>query len=378
MLGLGHTPENVIEVMGRPCVMANVMTPQVGQMRLVNAMKAEIGHTRDTGCPFTGFLFMNSGSESVTVGLRIVDINAKIETDTGGVHAGMPCRRLSLRGSFHGRTDRPAAYSDSARLAYEKHLASFRDRNKLIVVEANDVEGLHAAFTEARERAEFIEAVLIEPVMGEGNPGVAVTREFYDAARTLTTENGAMFLVDSIQAGLRAQGCLSIIDYPGFEDCEPPDMETYSKALNAGQYPLSVLAMSPRAAELFTSGVYGNTMTANARAMDIGVTVLESITPELRANIRERGAELVEKLKALAEELDGPIVDVQGTGLLVSCALDAERYKAYGTESVEEYMRMHGIGVIHGGKNALRFTPHFRVTSAELDLIVDAIRDAVL
>ena len=51
-------------------------------------------------------------------------------------------------------------------------------------------------------------------------------------------------MVDSIQAGLRAHGTLSIVDYPGFEDAESPDIEAYSKALNAGQYPLSVLAMN--------------------------------------------------------------------------------------------------------------------------------------
>ena len=30
--------------------------------------------------------------------------------------------------------------------------------------------------------------------------------------------------------------------------------------------------------------------------------------------------------------------------------------------------------MIHGGENALRFTPHFRITSAEIDLIVNLIR----
>jgi adenylyltransferase/sulfurtransferase len=37
---------------------------------------------------------------------------------------------------------------------------------------------------------------------------------------------------------------LSFVDYPGMEGIAAPDMETYSKALNAGQYPLSVLAVS--------------------------------------------------------------------------------------------------------------------------------------
>lgn len=72
-----------------------------------------------------------------------------------------------------------------------------------------------------------------------------------------------MLIIDSIQAGIRATGCLSLVDYPGFEDCEAPDMETWSKALNGGQYPLSVVGLSKRAAATYARGVYGNTMTTN-------------------------------------------------------------------------------------------------------------------
>ena len=36
--------------------------------------------------------------------------------------------------------------------------------------------------------------------------------------------------VDSIQAGFRGTGYLSIVDGPGFEDCEAPDLESWSKA----------------------------------------------------------------------------------------------------------------------------------------------------
>ena len=97
----------------------------------------------------------------------------------------------------------------------------------------------------------FIELMAIEPVQGEGNPGQCITREFYDEARKLTNEHGSLLLIDSIQAGFRGQGCLSVIDYEGFEDCEAPDLETWSKALNAGQYPLSVLGMNSKASELY-------------------------------------------------------------------------------------------------------------------------------
>ena len=82
---------------------------------------------------------------------------------------------------------------------------------------------------------------------------------------------------------------MSIIDYPGFEDAEAPDMETFSKAMNAGQYPLSVLGMTQRASDLYIRGVYGNTMTANPRAIEVACAVLDNITPEFRKNVKDRG-----------------------------------------------------------------------------------------
>jgi hypothetical protein len=41
-------------------------------------------------------------------------------------------------------------------------------------------------------------------------------------------------------------------------------------------------------------------------------------------------------------------------------------------------MRTQGCNVIHGGQNALRYTPYFGITSAEVELIVDATRQALL
>ena len=377
MLGLGHGPDPVLDAMTRPHVMANIMTPSFSQYRLVHALRKEVGHSLPGGCPFQRFLCLNSGSEAVTVAARISDINAKLLTDPGGRHAGKPIKIMALKGAFHGRTDRPAQFSDSTLESYTTHLASFRDRDVLLTIPPNDLNALEAAFVKVERDKVFLEAMFLEPVMGEGNPGLAVTPEFYDLARKLTRQHGALLLVDSIQAGLRARGCLSIVDYPGFENSDTPDMETYSKAINAGQYPLSVLAMTEQTAGLFRKGVYGNTMTTNPRAMDVAVAVLGQVTPELRSNIRERGEEFLVKLKALKDELNGPITKVQGTGLLFSCELSPE-YKCYGTGSVEHYLRTRGFGVIHGGKRSLRFTPHFGITTEEVDLMIDGIRDGLM
>jgi acetylornithine/succinyldiaminopimelate/putrescine aminotransferase len=376
MLGFGHNDPAILAALSRPQVMANVMSPSVAQMRFTAALDSELGRSRGKN-PYAHYLCLNSGSESVSLACRIADVNAKAMTDAGARHAGRTIKRLAVKGAFHGRTEAPALYSDSTRKTYQQNLASYRHEESVITVGPYDVDQLKAAFADADKHGWFIEAMFLEPVMGEGDPGRAVTPEFYRAARELTEAHGTLLLVDSIQAGLRAHGVLSITDYPGFEKLPAPDMETFSKALNAGQYPLSVLAVGDRAAGLYRKGIYGNTMTANPRALDVALATLGELTDEVRQNIRERGKEFVDKLGALKHELGGLITKVQGTGLLFSCEL-APEYKCYGAGSTEEYMREHGIGVIHGGANSLRFTPHFKVTSAEVDLVVAHVRKALL
>ena len=375
MLGFGHTPAAVLDAMARPQVMANIMTPSLSQLRFDRALRKEIGHTRG-GCPFAKFLCLNSGSESVGLAARIADINSKLMTDPDGRHAGRTIKRIVVKGSFHGRTERPALYSDSSRKSYQQHLASYRGEDSVIAIPPYDVDALKQAFADAETKGWFVEAVFLEPVMGEGDPGRSVPPAFYAAARELTRSHGSLFLVDSIQAGLRAHGVLSIVDYPGFEGLDAPDMETYSKALNAAQYPLAVLAVNERAAGLYRKGVYGNTMTTNPRALDVACATLAQLTPQVRENIRKRGVEAVQKLQQLQAELGGLITNVQGTGLLFSCELSPV-FKCYGAGSTEEWLRQHGLNVIHGGANSLRFTPHFAMDAEELDLLVGMVGKAL-
>lgn len=378
MLGFGHHPDAVVAALGRPWVVANIMTPSPTHRHFVDALRAELGHTRPGGCPFDRFLCVNSGSEAVTVGMRLADARARRLTDPGGRHEGAAVRVLALEGGFHGRTDRPAHASDSTRSSYAAHLRTFRDDPEpLITVPPNDLEALRRAFAEAEADGVYIELVLLEPVMGEGQPGVALSRAFYDEARRLTRAHGSLLLIDSIQAGLRTHGTLSIVDYPGFTDAEPPDLETWSKAINAAQYPLSVLGLTSEAAAEYATGIYGNTMTANPRALEVALAVLRELTPEVRANIVARGAELLEGLRALQRELPDVVTDVTGTGLLVAAHLDPAVAPVLGFDGVERACRARGLGVIHGGRNAIRLTPHFRITSDEVQLVLRELTAAL-
>ena len=137
-----------------------------------------------------------------------------------------------------------------------------------------------------------------------------------------------------------------------------------------------MLAVTEAAAAIYKRGLYGNTMTANPRALDVACAVLAQVTPELRANIQERGRQAIALLEGLKDELGDRITKVQGTGLLFSCELTKE-FKGYGAGSTEEWMREHGIGVIHGGANSLRFTPRFETCNDELELLVSMVGRAL-
>ena len=375
MLGFGHAPERLVASLSAEHVMANVLTPSISQRRFIDRMRRQIGiHRPEKQCPYSHFACVNSGSEAMTVIARLSDVHAKRMTDAGGEYAGRKPGFLSLQGSFHGRTERPALASHSTVRAYQQ-LASFRQQ-LLFTVPANDIEQLKLAFETADRDGIYIEAMFLEPVQGEGNPGCAITPDFYAAARELSRAYGSLLIVDSIQAGFRAQGVLSIVDYPGFTHLPPPDAEGFSKALSGGQYPFSAVALSPETAALYRPGLYGNTMAATPRALEAACSVLDGIDEDLRRNIRTIGREFLGKLEELRAEFPNLVLSAQGTGLLLSLQL-IETCPVIGPDGVERQVQRRGINVIHGGRNSLRFTPPFHISSAEVDLIIHTVRQVL-
>lgn len=115
-------------------------------------------------------------------------------------------------------------------------------------------------------------------------------------------------------------------------------------------------------------------MTGNPRACRVATAVLESLTDDVRRNIVEMGDYAKAKYRELQKEYPTFITAVEGTGLLYAVGLDEEAFAVVATEGAEYVLRKQGLGVIHGGKNALRFTPHFNITRDEMDMQVEFVR----
>ena len=202
--------------------------------------------------------------------------------------------------------------------------------------------------------------------MGEGNPGSMITPDFYDVAKEITKKEDSLLIIDSIQAGFRCTGELSLVDYPKFISKRKPDIEVFSKAINGGQFPLSVLGLSTKAIDRFNFGLYGNSMTGNPRGLEVANTIFSMMTPKVKQNIVSKGRYLKKEFIKLQEKYNF-IQNVTGSGLLLGIHLDK---KVIDVLDAEFHLRMMGLNIIHGGYNALRLTPWFLITKKECDLIV--------
>ena len=360
MLGYGHSPDWALNVLNREHVMANVMTPSYEQSLLANKLKEKIKIGKP--CPYDKFAFLNSGSEAMELAGRIIDtIGKKKNTKKWS-------KCIVLKDSFHGRTSHASLFSDSCSEFYKNNLKSFEYHNFVDTVEINNTDELTNKINNTLNNGFELDAIIMEPVMGEGRPGIALSSDFYNLARQKTIELDSILLIDSVQAGIRTNGCLSVVDYPSLKGCIAPDMEVFSKAINSGIYPLSVLALKKEISEKYTVGTYGNTMCANPKALDIGFETLSRLDENVSNNIVKQGHNFVAMLNNLKHLYPKVIEDITGTGLLIAAHIN-NKYAVVGENGLEMNCRKRGLNVIHGGKNALRFTPNFLINENEIQLI---------
>ena len=94
-----------------------------------------------------------------------------------------------------------------------------------------------------------------------------------------------------------------------------------------------------------------------------------TINHYVNENIRDKGAKFINMLNDVKKHYPFIATHVTGQGLL--CALHIKKhYPVVNDVNGLEYLcRKNGLNVIHGGKNALRFTPNFNITDEEIELV---------
>jgi acetylornithine/N-succinyldiaminopimelate aminotransferase len=196
--------------------------------------------------------------------------------------------------------------------------------------------------------------VLLETIQGEG--GIyPVTDAFWERARALASQYGALLIADEIQCGLGRTGRHFV--YQKFPS--KPDVVVIAKPLAAG-LPLGAILTTEAVASRISPGLHGTTFGGGPMICAVALEFLKIVEDEkLLKNIRERGADLLEGLARVAAKFDF-IKEVRGEGLMLGIELSVE-----GGPFVSEAMRS-GLLINCTHDYTLRLLPPFFITRAQV------------
>ncbi|WP_241386341.1 acetylornithine transaminase [Rhodococcus sp. CH91] len=281
--------------------------------------------------------FCNSGTEANEAAFKIARLT------------GRP-KIIACEKAFHGRTMGALALTGQPdkRAPFEPMPAGVE------FVPYGDLDALEAAVDENTA------AVFLEPIMGES--GVVVPPEGYLAgARRITTERGALLVLDEVQTGIARTGTFFAHQATGIV----PDVMTLAKGLGGGLPIGAVLATGP-AAELFQPGKHGTTFGGNPVCAAAALAVLRTIDEQgLLDHVNAVG----KTLAAGIEELGHPLVShVRGSGLLLGVVLAAPKAPA-----VETAARDAGFLVNAAASDVIRLAPPLILTEQQAENFVTAL-----
>jgi acetylornithine aminotransferase len=282
--------------------------------------------------------FANSGAEAVEAAI-------KLSRRTG--RSGL----VAAEGAFHGRTTGALALT---------HKAAYREPFEPLIpgvthVPFGDEEALRAAVGPGTA------AVVLEPLQGEAGV-LSADPAYLRLARELTTEHGALLILDEIQTGMGRTGTWFAYQQAGVV----PDAITVAKGLGGGVPIGALVAFGPDVAGLLTAGQHGTTFGGNPLAASAGLAVIDTIEEQgLLAHATAAGQHLADAVLALG---DSRITGVRGAGLLRAVTL-ADPVAA----EVATLAREAGFIVNPVAPDALRLAPPLVVTTDELDTFVEAL-----
>jgi 4-aminobutyrate aminotransferase-like enzyme/Ser/Thr protein kinase RdoA (MazF antagonist) len=197
---------------------------------------------------------------------------------------------------------------------------------------------------------------------------------YLEAAFAHVRAAGGVCVADEVQVGFGRVGDA----FWGFGDAVP-DIVTMGKPIGNG-HPLAAVVTTPEIAASFVTGIeYFNTFGGNPVSAEIGLAVLDAIeTERLQAAARERGAQLLEGLRAIEHPLIG---DVRGRGLFIGVELSLAGRAPATREAaaVKEALKRRGILISTDGPddNVLKIKPPLVISEADCDRFLRALREVL-
>ncbi|MEK9724213.1 MAG: aminotransferase class III-fold pyridoxal phosphate-dependent enzyme, partial [Rhodospirillaceae bacterium] len=204
-------------------------------------------------------------------------------------------------------------------------------------------------------------------------------------------QHGVLLILDEVMCGMGRTGTLFACEQDGVS----PDIICIAKGLGAGYQPIGATLVQARLYDAFQSGSglfqHGHTYMGHPTACAGALAVQRRIQgADLLAQVRQRGAELTEKLTERFGNHPN-VGDIRGRGLFIGVELVADRTSK---ETFDPALKLHakikaaamdeGLICYPGGGTAdgvrgdhVLLAPPFIISPDELDELVDKFGRAV-
>jgi acetylornithine/N-succinyldiaminopimelate aminotransferase len=335
---LGHAHPRIVKVIRREAARAIHLSNLYH-----NAFQGPLARKLADWSGLDRVFFTNSGTEAIDGAMKLARLLGRKPDEPADAPA-KKYRFLALENSFHGRT-----FGAISVTATEKYRLPFAPVVPGVeFVRFNDISDLEAKFDDT------VCAVLLETIQGEG--GIyPLSEAFWNRARALATQHGALLIADEIQCGLGRTG--RYFAYQKYS--AKPDIAVIAKPLAAG-LPLGAILTTEAIASRVSPGMHGTTFGGGPLACSVALEFLKIVEEEkLLENVRARGTELREGLIKLASQFDF-IREIRAEGLMIGIELSVE-----GSPFVTEAMQ-RGLLINCTHDFTLRLLPPFIITSAQV------------
>jgi 4-aminobutyrate aminotransferase len=226
---------------------------------------------------------------------------------------------------------------------------------------------------------EKVAGIIVEPVIGEGGYLVPPP-DFLPRLRALTERHGILLIADEVQTGFGRTGEMFAVNHWNVQ----PDILVMAKGIASG-LPLSGLIAKRELMQRLAPGTHGGTYGGNVVSCAAAIATLDVIEDEnLLANARDRGAQLLEGLRAL-QARHRSIGDLRGLGLMLALEFvkpdegdgrvpDTDLTKRVQAECFARHLLVLTAGT---SVNVIRIIPPLVTTADEVDQALAAIGEAL-
>lgn len=321
------------------------------------------------------YFFIEGGSLAVENALKVAFDWKSRWNESHGIDPELGTQVMHLTGAFHGRSGYTMSLTntDPNKIARFPKFSWPRITSPYIADERDVSAWEKRTLDEAREAFEAhphdIACFIMEAIQGEGGDH-HFRAEFFKAMSDLCHEYDALFVVDEVQTGGGMTGKPWAYQYKGIS----PDVVAFGKKLQV----CGVMAggrVDDVADNVFNvSSRINSTWGGSLADMVRSRRILEVIEEDnLMQNALDRGAELLDALRGLAERHD---IVGNPRGLGVMCAITLPdgsiRDRILNRLLTEEKVIMLGCG-----ERSLRVRPPLTVTSDDLAEALEAVERVI-